>query len=133
MGFGRAGAFERGSFSGPGSVKASPLVDRWIWVCRARSHPPQCLRIHYFVPSPTDALINLKVGCRLRRQIPVCWLDLRPVIHLRITAVIPQRWPARRGYVWWLRVDTDVIEDAPDLHALGNERNQTHLPTAHRA
>lgn len=39
--------------------------------------------------SPTDALIDLKVGCRLRRQIPV-WLDLRRVIHLRISTFIPQ-------------------------------------------
>ena len=100
MGFERAGAFERGSFSGSGSVKASPLVDRWIWVYRARSRSLQRLRNHYFVPSPTDALIDLKVGCRLRRQTPVCRLDLHPDIHLRITAVIPQGWPARRGYVW---------------------------------
>jgi alkyl sulfatase BDS1-like metallo-beta-lactamase superfamily hydrolase len=52
--------------------------------------------------SPTDALIDLKVRCRLRRQVPVCWLGLRPVIHLRITTVIPQRWPARRGDAGWL-------------------------------
>ncbi len=31
---------------------------------------------------------------------------MRPVIRLRV-AVIPQRRPARRGYLWWLRVDTD--------------------------
>jgi hypothetical protein len=43
MGFGRAGAFERGSFSRPGSVKASPLVERWIWVCRARNRSPHVL------------------------------------------------------------------------------------------
>jgi len=39
-------------------------------------------------PSPTDALIDLKVGYRRRCQIPACWLDLRPVIHLRV-AVLP--------------------------------------------
>lgn len=36
--------------------------------------------------SPTDALIDLKVGCRLRR-----------VIHLRISTFIPQYWPTCRG------------------------------------
>ena len=58
--------------------------------------------------SPTDALIDLKVRCRLRRQVPICWFDLRPVIRLRI-AVIPQRWPARWADVRGLRVDPDVI------------------------
>lgn len=46
-------------------------------------------------PSPIDALIDLKVGCGLRRPIPVGYLvrlDLRPVTDLRIT-VLPQRWP----------------------------------------
>ena len=66
-------------------------------VCRAHRYPPASLS-HRFASSPVDALIDLKVGCRLRCQIPVCWLDLRPVIHLRIT-VLPQWRPARRGYV----------------------------------
>ena len=39
----------------------------------------------------------------------------------------------RRGYVWWLGVHPDVIKDPSDLHALGNERDQAHLPTAQRA
>lgn len=50
-------------------------------------------------------------------------------MHLRI-AVIPQWRPALRGYVWWLRVDADVVQNPPDLRALGNERNQAHLPIA---
>lgn len=64
-------------------------------VCQAQAYPAanQNRRLNQ---SPTDALIDLIVRCRLRRQIPVCWLDLRPVIHLRIT-VIPQRWSACRG------------------------------------
>ena len=100
-------------------------------VCQAQAYPA-AFQNRRFNHSPVDALIDLVVGCRLRRQIPVCWLDLCPVIHLRI-AVIPQRWPARRGYVRWLGVNPDVIKDLPDLHALGNERDQAHLPTAHRA
>ena len=68
--------------------------------------------------SPIDALINLVIGGRLCCQIPIR-RDVHPVIHLRITA-IPQRWPANRGYVYGLRVDPNVIQNPPDLHALGN-------------
>jgi hypothetical protein len=67
----------------------------------------------------------------LRRQIPVR-LDRNTLTDMRI-AVIPQRWPARRGNMRWLRVDTDVIEDPPDLRALGDKGDQAHLPTAHWA
>ena len=106
-------------------------------VCRANSDPPARLS-HCFgktpspASSPVDALTDLKVRCRLSRQIPVCWLDLHPLIRLRI-AVIPQRWPARRGYVWWLRVHPDVIKDLSDLRALGEKGDQAHLTTAHWA
>ena len=95
-------------------------------LCRAHSYPPTRLS-HRFgktpspARSPTDALIDLKVRCRLRRQVPICWFDLRPVIRLRI-AVIPHRWPARRADVRGLGVDPNVIKDLPDLCALGNER-----------
>ena len=89
MDFGRAGAFDRGGLSGRGSLKASPLVERWIWVCCTRS-PPQCLRNHCFDPSPIGALDHLVIRCRLCRQIQV-WLGLHPAIHLRITTFIPQR------------------------------------------
>ena len=82
-------------------------------VCRAHSCPAASLS-HRFgsktpspARSPTDALIDLAVRCRLRRQVPICWFDLRPVIRLRI-AVTPQRWPARRGYVWRLRACAQV-------------------------
>ena len=51
---------------------------------------------HRFDLSPIDALIDLVVGCGLRRQIPVR-LDFDTLAHLRIT-VIPQRRPACRGY-----------------------------------
>jgi hypothetical protein len=69
-------------------------------VCRAHSYPPASLS-HRFgktpspASSPVDAMIDIKVRRRLRRQIPVCWLDLHPLIRLRITTVISQRWPAR--------------------------------------
>ena len=65
-------------------------------------------------------------------QIPIR-LDMHPFIHLRITTVLPQRWPARRGYVRRLRVHPDVIQDLLDLRALGDKGNQAHLPTALRA
>ena len=41
---------------------------------------------------------------------------------------IPQRWPARRGYVRGLRVHPAVIEHLPDVLALGDEGDQAHLP-----
>ena len=52
--------------------------------------------------SPIDALIDLKVRCRLRRQIPI-GLHVHPLIRLRV-AVIPQRGPACRRQVRGLRV-----------------------------
>ena len=85
-----------------------------------------------FARSPIDALIDLIVRCRLCRQIPI-GLNVHPLIRLRITTVIPQRWPARRGYVWWLGVNPDVIKDLPDLRALGNKCDQAHLTTTQRA
>ena len=54
-----------------------------------------------FAQSTVDALIDLIVGCGLRRQIPV-WLDFDTLAHLRIT-LIPQRWPACRGYAGDMR------------------------------
>ena len=69
---------------------------------------------------------------------------MRPVILLRLAAILSQRWPARRGsvpglcagalcrgYVRELGVDTNVIDDLPDLCALDYKGNQMHLPTAH--
>jgi hypothetical protein len=47
-----------------------------------------------FEQSPVDALIGIKFGSWLRRQIPV-WLDLCLLTHRRIT-VVPQR-PACNG------------------------------------
>jgi hypothetical protein len=79
---------------------------------------PAATQTRRLARSPTDALINLIVRCRLRCQIPI-GLNVHPLIRLRI-AVIPQWWPAHRGYVRELRVDTDVIENPPDLRALGN-------------
>ena len=73
-------------------------------------------------------LIDLVVGCRLRRHIPVR-LDLHPFTHLRIT-VIPQRWPACRGYAKGLGVDSDMLQNFSDLGALGDEGDQAHWATA---
>ena len=86
-------------------------------VCRAHTYPPASLSQRFGknpspgktpspARSPTDALIDLKVRCRLRRQVPICWFNLRPVIRLRV-AVIPQLWPARRADVRGLGVEPD--------------------------
>ena len=64
---------------------------------------------HRFARSSIDALIDLVVGDRLRRQIPV-WLGRNTLTDMRI-AVIAQRWPARRADVWWLEVHPDVVKD----------------------
>ena len=63
--------------------------------CLAQGYPPARLN-RRFALSPVDALVDIKIGCGLRRQVPAR-LDSRPVIHLRIT-VVPQWWPACRGY-----------------------------------
>ena len=84
-----------------------------VW--RAQSHPA-AIQNRHVSPSPTDALIDLKVGCRLGRPIPVVCpvrLGRNTLTHMRI-AVLPQRWPARRADVWRLRVDTEVIQNPPD-------------------
>ena len=64
-------------------------------VQRTQAYPAASLN-RRFAHSPIDALIDLAVRCRLRRQIPV-QLDFDTLAHLRIT-VLPKRWPARRGY-----------------------------------
>ena len=98
-------------------------------VRRTQVHPQASLS-RGFAQSSIDALIDIKFGGELCRRIPVR-LDLRPVIHLRIT-VLPQRWPACWGDVRWLRVNADVVQYLPDLRALGNEGDEPHLPTAQR-
>jgi hypothetical protein len=64
------------------------------WTAQAYPATHQSRRLN---PSPTAALIDLKVGCGLCGQIPVRF-DLQPVIHLRIT-VVPGRRPTCRGKV----------------------------------
>jgi hypothetical protein len=98
-------------------------------VCRAHD-PPAAIQNRRLCLSPIDALIYLVVGSGLFRQIPIR-LDLPALAHLRITA-IPQQWPARGGYARGLRVGPDVLQYLHDLCALGNERDQPDLPTAHR-
>jgi hypothetical protein len=49
-----------------------------------------------FARSPVAALIDLVVRCRLRRQIPI-GINVHPLIRLRITTVIPQRWRVCQG------------------------------------
>lgn len=83
-------------------------------------------------PSPTCTLIDLVIGGRLCCQIPIR-LNLRPMNDLRITTVLPQRRPVRRGYVRGLAGDPDVVQYLLDLRALGDKGDQAHLATAHRA
>ena len=80
-----------------------------------------------FTGSPIDALVYL-VG--LSCQIPIR-LALRTIIHRRVAA-LPQRWPACRGYVRWLRVHPDVVQDVADFGAVRDEGNDAHLPPAVR-
>jgi hypothetical protein len=70
---------------------------------------PAAIQNRRFDLSPIDALINLVIGGRLLCQIPIR-LDVHPVIHLRITTLLPQRWPARRGYVRVLGLHPDVVK-----------------------
>jgi hypothetical protein len=70
-------------------------------------------------------MINLKVRYRLRARVP-SWAQCSTIIHLRV-AVIPQLRHARRGNLRGFRVDTDVIEDLPDLHAIGDKYDLEHL------
>lgn len=89
----------------------------------------------------------LMVGGRLCGQVPI-WLGRNTLTGMRI-AVIPQRWPTRRGYVWGIWVDPDVIEDPSDLlpsvmsairricpphfgHSKGNTSYMQAISTAHR-
>lgn len=87
-------------------------------MCSAQVHPTAGVNRRFDL-SPIYALIYLGVGCRLCCQIPVR-LDVHPVIHLRIT-VLPQWRTACGGDVWGLAGDPDVIEDLPDLRALGGD------------
>src|SRR5664280_759281 len=107
-----------------------PLLVNEFWAWRTRSPPRSASELSRCC-SPIDALIDLIVGCRLRRPIPVSfpvWLAWHLVVHLRIT-FLPQRWPACRGDVWRLTVHPDVIEDLPNVGTVRDERDQAHLAT----
>jgi hypothetical protein len=80
-----------------------------------------------FDRSPIDALIDLKVGCGLCGQIPV-----RFDCNSSSICASPQSshsgGSARWGYVRGLRVHPNVIQNPPDLPALGDKGDQAHLP-----
>ena len=130
MGFGREITTVCRSLSRPSCSMAGPLAASRLSaatdaaLCAARLN-------RRFAHSPVDALINLVVRCRLRRQIPV-WGDIDTVIHLRI-AVVPKWWPACRGDGWRLGLHTDVLQDLPDIGTVRDERDDAHLTTADRA
>jgi hypothetical protein len=77
---------------------------------------PQRGRSRCLSPSPTEALIDLKVRRRVGRFIPV-WGWLNALTGLRFGA-IPQRRPACRGDVWWLWLHPDVLQYLPDVGAV---------------
>lgn len=97
--------------------------------CGAHAAAPRSCRNRRFTESPIDALVHLVVWNGLCRHVPI-WLSLHPVIHLRITTVTPQRWPACRGDVRWLRICPDVIEYLHDVGPVRDEGDQAHLATA---
>jgi hypothetical protein len=53
-----------------------------------------------------DALIELDL-----RAGPGGLIPLRIVLRLLPRCRLPQRWPARRGDLWWLGGFADVVED----------------------
>jgi hypothetical protein len=95
-----------------GSTRRSPAPQRW---------PNRCC-----LPSPTDALIDLKVRHRLGRFVPI-WLNLDTLAHGRV-APVPQRWPACWCDARWLCLHPDVLQYLPDVSAVGDEGDDAHLP-----
>jgi hypothetical protein len=83
-----------------------------------------------FTGSPIDALVYLKVGagCAARSQ---SGSPCAPS-STGASTVLPQRWPACRGDVGGLRLHPDVVQDVPDFGAVGDERDDAHLPAAQR-
>jgi len=79
---------------------------------RARNFFHRHIRCALFL-SPTDALVDLKVWCRLGRFIPI-WRNFDAIIHLHI-APVPQRWPASRGDALWLCIHPDVLQYLADV------------------
>lgn len=53
------------------------------------------------------------------------WLNALTGLHI---GAIPQRRPACRGDVWWLGLHPDVVQYLPDVSAVGDERDDVHLP-----
>jgi hypothetical protein len=71
--------------------------------------------------SPTDALIDLKVRCRLGRFIPI-WHNLDTLAHRHIgtsahrhIAPVPQRRPACWGDARWLCIRPNVLQYLTDV------------------
>lgn len=89
-----------------GGARRSPAPQRWQNRC---CHP-----------LPTDALIDLKVRGRLSRFIPI-WLNvgtLDTIVHLRVVAAIPQRWPACGCDARRLCIHPDVLQYLANFSAV---------------
>ena len=63
-------------------------------------------------PSPTDALIDLKIRCRLAPLVP-SWYRLHTLA--RRIASIPQGWPTRQSDARRLCLHPDVVKDVADI------------------
>ena len=120
MGFGREITAVSPSLSWRGCPIAGSLAASRLSASHTRSLPAasQNPRLNQ---SPIDALIDIKLGHRLRRQIPIR-LDLGALTHLRIT-ILPQRRPARRRDVRRLRPHPDVLQYLPDISTVRGERD----------
>lgn len=85
--------------------------DKSLRICvgLARTQPrPAARQTRRTTCSLTDALIDIKVGCRLRRQIPVR-LDLNTLAYLRVTVNQARATPcAKRAHSRYLRTTSSM-------------------------
>ena len=81
------------------------------------------------LPRPTDALIELKVWCRLCCIVPVrLHIDTSASLPRIAPARVPQRRPACRRVARWLRLHPDVVQYLTDVGAVRDEGDDAHLP-----
>ena len=81
------------------------------------------------------ALVHLLVWRQLSSLGPAGH-PVRPELRdltILCTIVLPQRRPTRRGNVWCFGLRPDVIQDVPDVGAVGDKADDAHLASADRA
>jgi hypothetical protein len=91
------------------------------------------IRSRRFCQSPTCALVDFVVGCRLRGQIPVRLDFATPSPVCALPQSSHSGGPRAGTDVRGFGVDPMWSRILPDLRALGDEGDQAHLPTAQRA